>query len=605
MRAGALAVCCVVAMAGLACSDSACAQTDPRELEVSVGETLWGFDGKAVVDTFTPLSILVQNTGPKNATGTFRLQRGLPLETSREPAIDIPFDIPPFEERWIQAAPYIVDDYIPWQLSWGPREKQKVELPQARVGDAAVILLVNPNDRARPSGVVRRFRSNLFPATITATDGLRAVLLNSVPDMQGARLQTFLEWLHRGGRVILLHGDDRQFPRFPSTLAALNNPEETFTVGSGQVRRLPVEASDIDEAQLRRAISPERPQSLKASTAVFRDPNRTYNGRIPWSRDRALLENLETVSRFHRRWWLIYPLALLYLLAVFPGTFAVARSRKGVKGFYVAYFATAVTFSWAFKTLGGVGGGEKNRIRSATIAQQLSPGVFDCSQWSSLAAVNGGWFTISHEGSGRLYTPCEDFETPHGQITFGAEARYEVDIPVASTRSAVSRFRANSQAVNAHFRSTAFTDGKLAGCAVEFEGLPAEPIAACVCHREAILKLQKSGDVWMSDREKSKATSVFISGLDLLPNYGMDLRGRQAAETSPTADFYLSLERQLVGNAFGIRGHVEPWSATMPAGSVRVMALVETDDALAPHAPGFEDVQGGVLYVIDLPISEN
>ncbi|QDT56265.1 hypothetical protein Pan44_43170 [Caulifigura coniformis] len=605
MRAGALAVLCAVAMACLACPETVCAQTDPGELAINVGETLWGFDGKAVADTFTPLSILVQNTGPKSASGTFRLQRGLPLDVNREPPIEIPFEVPPFEERWIQAAPYIVDDYIPWQLSWGRRENQKLELPQARLGEAAAILLVNPNDRARSSGAVRRFRSNLFPATITVTDGLQTVFLNSVPDIQGARLQTFLEWLNRGGRVILLQGDDHQFPRFPSTLAALNNPEETFAVGSGQVRRMAVEVGDIDEAQLHRVTRPERPESLKDATAAFRDPMRTYNGRYPWSRDRAILERLESVSRFHRRWWLIYPLALLYLLAVFPGTFAVAHSRKGVKGFYLAYFATAVVFSWAFKTLGGVGGGDKNRIRSATIAQQIAPGVFDCSQWSSLAAVNGGWFTIGHEGSGRLYSPCEEFEMPHGQITSGTEARYEVDIPVASTRSAVSRFRTTAPAVGAQLRSLAFADRKLSTCAVEFEGLPAEPISAFACHREGLFKLQKNGDVWMSGRQLSMATAVFISNLDQLPNYSWNARGKQPAETLPTTEFFHSLERPLVGNAFRIRGHVEPWSATMPAGRLRVMALVENEGAFAPVAPGFEDVQGCVLYVIDLPVSEN
>jgi hypothetical protein len=60
----------------------------------------------------------------------------------------------------------------------------------------------------------------------------------------------------------------------------------------------------------------------------------------------------------------------------------------------------------------------------------------------------------------------------------------------------------------------------------------------------------------------------------------------------------------LVGNSFQLRTRVEPTSATLPAGRVRVMALVDADKAFAATAAGFDDVQGCVLYVIDLPVSD-
>jgi hypothetical protein len=598
--------CCVIVMAGLAGPRPAAAQAPSDDLEISVPETVWGFDGKAVKETFTPLSILVQNPGPRIASGTMRLDRQMPLDSVKEPPIEIPFDVPPFEERWVQIAPYIVDEFTPWQLTWGKKPSQTVEIPQPRLGDVAVVLMVNPNDRPRSTGVLRRFRSNLFPASVTATDGLETVFLNSIPDLQGARLQSFLDWLHRGGHIVLLHGDDQKYPTFPSALAALNDPADVFHVGSGEVRRLALDASDVNEKQLRLTSRPDRRDVTQRESAVkFNDPYKTYNGRYPWSRDRAVLEKLEGVSRFHRRWWVIYPLALLYLLAVFPGSYAIAHTPQGVRRFYIAYFAIAIAFSWAFKTLGGVGGGDRNRIRSATIAHQLSPGVFDCSQWCSMAAVDGGRYTLTHEGSGRCYAHNEEFETPHGLITAGAGAKYELEIPVASTRTVVTRMRATASPVTVQLQSMDFVERKLNSCKVAFAGLPNEPIEAFACHRELIFRLQKNGDAWTSDRRRSTSTSVFITDLDRVPNYTLNLRGRPTIENKVTKDFYRSLERPLIGNSFQTRGHVESWSAMLPAGCVRLMALVQGNRDFAGTASTFDDVQGCVLYVIDLPIKED
>jgi hypothetical protein len=529
----------------------------------------------------------------------------MPREATKEPAIDIPFDVPPFDERWVQITPYILDEYLPWQITWGPKSSQTIELSQPRLGEPAVILLVNPNDRPRSSGLLRRFRTNLFPVSVTATDSLGTVFLNSVPDLQGARLQAFLEWLRRGGRVVVLHGDDQQYPRFPSALAALNDPSDSFQVGSGQVHRLPIDAADVKESQLRTGVSKEQRDAAKrAESAGFQNPYKTYNGRFPWGRDRAVLEKLEGVSRFSRRWWVIYPLALLYLAAVFPGSYAVAQTSKGVRSFYIAYFAIAIAFSWAFKALGGVGGGEKNRIRAATIAHQLSPGVFDCTQWSSLAAVDGGWFALTHEGSGRTYSYNEEFESPRGQITAGSGAKYEIDIPVASTRSALVRFRATAPALKVELPTLEFVERRLSNCAVTFSGLPTEPLEAYVCHRENILRLQKTGASWTADRRRSMTTAIFVTDLDNVPVYALTSR-KQTIENRVSEEFYRSLERALVGNAFALRGHVDPWSATLPPGCVRVMALVESNKAFAGAAEGFDDVQGCVLYVIDLPIKED
>ncbi len=198
----------------------------------------------------------------------------------------------------------------------------------------------------------------------------------------------------------------------------------------------------------------------------------------------------------------------------------MARSSPKIRWFYVAYFGATALFSLAFKTLGGVGAGAGNRIRSATVAQQVTPGVFDCSQWNCLAAVNGGQFSITHNGSGRAYAASEEFETAVGVISTGHEAKFEVDIPVASTRTAIARFRATANPVSVRVDESEFADGKLASCRVALEGLPSEPIEAYVCHRDVLFRMRPERDTWVTDRRRSTPTSVFISSLDQPQGWG-------------------------------------------------------------------------------------
>ena len=582
------------------------AQTS-NDVEILVPETTWGFDGKAVNETFTPLHVLVQNPGPKAASGLLKVRRITSLETAPEPPVLAPFDIPPFEERWIQVPVFIPDDYVPFELSWGAGANQKVEVPQARLGDPAIVLLTNPADRPRSSGLLRRFRASLFPPTVTLTDGLGVVFLDSPPNFPGARMQAFFDWLNCGGTVVLLHDEQDQFPKFPTPLTVLNDPREEFAVGAGRVRRLARQAGAVTEAEMRLAGSTRSlKQADRESEVAFADPNRTYNGRFPWRRDRVVLEKLESVARFHRRWWLIYPLAIMYLLALFPGTFAIARSGNGVRRFYIVYLALAVLFSTAFKTLGAVGGGQASRIRSATIAHQFAPGLFNCDQWNCLAAVNGGTYSVSHEASGRLYASSEEFEISHGLITSGPEAKYEIEIPVASTRTVVSRFRATAPPFKVELRKLDFVDQRLSNCSLAFEGLPSPPLQAFICHGRSILRLKENQETWDVDQRRSQTTSVFITNLDVALDYtGLRKPNRSVDDPLLSAEFYSSFDRLLVGNAFHLRGQVEPHSATLPPGQLRVMALVEADQAFAPRAEGLPDVQGCVLYVIDLPVSEN
>ncbi len=185
-------------------------------------------------ETFTPLSILVRNTGAGAASGRLTLRRMVLIEAAQEPLIQIPFEVPPFEERWIQSGVYVLDENAQWEVSWGPDPKQKAEFPTPRLGDQATILLQNPDDRPRSTGLLRRFRTNLFPASVTMTDGLRAVFVDSIPELQGARLQAFLEWLARGGTVVVLQGEDGVYPRFSGPLAVLNDAREVSAVGGGR-----------------------------------------------------------------------------------------------------------------------------------------------------------------------------------------------------------------------------------------------------------------------------------------------------------------------------------------------------------------------------------
>jgi hypothetical protein len=324
-----------------------------------------------------------------------------------------------------------------------------------------------------------------------------------------------------------------------------------------------------------------------------------------WDRDRPILGDLQAASRFRRRWWLIYPMALLYLATIFPGSYAVGRNTRRVRWFYMMFLSSVAVFAVVFITLGRVGGGEQNRLRSATLARSFGNGLYDVTQWMSLAPLHGDSFVISHRGSGRLYASGEDFETVLGQAVAGTEAHLEMDIPPASTRPAISRFRAEGPPYRLQVLSADASDGRLQAFSVLCDPFPSGLQEAAVAYRDRVYPLMESGGSLVAEVQRPALTAVHVSGLDqfqatkgLMTPAGFDRDERS------TDDLFSRLDQRLIGNAFGLTHELSLKATTLESGIARVMLFTDYDSNFLMEGDRFPDRRGCVLYVFDLPIVE-
>jgi hypothetical protein len=584
---------------------AAAQETGEKGANVAVEEMVWGFDGKGVRNTFTPLSVLLRNNGAAPVSGTLMLER-VSGGTARR--IDVPieadFNVPPFDQRWVQLVPWISDGYDSWRLRWGPGPKQVTDVPTPRAAERGVVLLVDPDELSRRIGAIRRFSSDVFPPSVTATDCLDAVVLDSAPDLQGARLQSFLDWIHRGGRVFLIRDDLEQFPKFPGALDVLNKPESDFTVGLGRVRRLDIRAIDIDPSLLKSTLMESPPEEVKPAAQNTLQPQNPLVGmgdRTGWDRDRPILGDLQVASRFRRRWWLIYPLALLYLGSIFPVSYLVGTGSKRVRWFYGVFLASVGVSSLTFITLGRVGAGERSRLRSATLAKQFGDGLYDVTQWAALAPIEGDSFVVSHSASGRLYAAGEDQETVLGKAVAGSEARLELDIPPASARPIISRFRANGPKFGLRLVTAEFDNDRLQTCSLVANELPADLKSAYVAYRDRIYPLTISGSNLIAETLRPTPTGLFASGLDQFEQ-GLKIVASFDREDRSSDELFKRLDRRLVGNAFGLTHELRFVWTTLKPGLIRLMLYSDHDTNFAIEGDDFPDRRGCVLYVFDLPV---
>ncbi len=307
--------------------------------DVTIEETVWGFDGQACEGLFTPLSVLVRNNTPATFEGTLRLTKSLRAVHHVDAPIDREIYVGPMSTLWVQFYPYVAGDWEVYHLSWSTNLEERFEVPTPRMGTRATVLLYEPDVLAVSGGVLRRFNQDLFPPMVTATAGLRAVVMDAAPRWQAARREAFVDWLHRGGRVYLLPDEQGRYPQFPEALGLLNRPADTYRVGSGTVRRLSRSLSALDPVYVRETILAE-PDVGRFSTASWNGlGNPQLSGALApeildsgWSGTESILCDLQQASRFERHWFAIYGLVLLYLLVLFPGCYRLGREARDLSG---------------------------------------------------------------------------------------------------------------------------------------------------------------------------------------------------------------------------------------------------------------------------------
>ncbi|MEZ6051753.1 MAG: hypothetical protein R3C02_10245 [Planctomycetaceae bacterium] len=581
---------------------------------VTIEQTRWGFDNKCVLRTFVPLSILVRNDSPNEFEGTLRLTRGLRVTEQIDAAIEQDVYVGPLSSRWVQMMPYVMGDWEQWSLSWVGQEDDPSQLPTPNAGERATVLLYDPDQLQTAGGVLNRFPADLFPTSITALDGLRGVVFDKPPRWQGARREAFLDWLRSGGRVYLLQNEQGEYPTFGDSLSVLNRDDETFSIGNGTVRHIPVSASAIDLQTANDLILHD--EAGRYNTKSWQKFRKTegYDGRMPlinqsgWDRDTELLGHLQDLSRFKRNWLAIYGLAVLYVLALFPGCYWLGRRLKRHQWFYVGFLTFVGLFSVGFVSLGRLGAAHTARIRSVAVARQLDEGLFDVTGWSSAAVNQGGDYLIEHAGTGRIYTAGSEIEKVRGRIVGGPEAHLEANIPPASTRSVIHRTRQEGPALGVAVSRIAFDSGQLGQLSIRTgEGFPVKPLSVHAWHQNHVFEMKLNGPEWTitpSNRKQGISFLADVSELQFM-RFGLARKGPSwlDPEPPPLTDEYKKLTRSLIGNSFGLNNTVDPLRLALEPNVIRLLIYAEMPAEFHAKGDTFPDQYGCLMYVVDLTTS--
>jgi len=393
---------------------------------LEIQQVLWGFDGRVVPGRFNPVSVLVANQGGGTFDGTMTLAPTLGYGGSRGAAYVQPVFIGPQSARWVQFEAFIGIGPEEFSLVWGRGAKEREVFDrQLPTGPPACVWLMDVNDAFSRPGAFKAFPDQLFPTTVSATDGLDAVILDYAPRWEPARREAFLDWLRRGGTVHLLPGASGEFPVFTDTLAALNGDGETTRVGAGQVVRHRVPRAELTEKMLTARGFPPRELKTPQNPAIY-------------NLEETFYQRLASLTRPKVSWWLLNTLTFLYIAIIGPVAYRTAR-RMDYRWAIGGFLAVVAIFGLAFSIIGRRGYGESQTVHSLSIARSLGGARWDVTQWLSAFATSSGQYTLTHAAPSNLYATSTSGDAAAGQILNGKDGKFLAEIPLYSSRAFTHR----------------------------------------------------------------------------------------------------------------------------------------------------------------------
>ena len=496
IRHSSFVICNILLTAAVLCS------TAFAQGELAVRDVLWGFDGQVRPHRFNPVSIQIDNASSEPFEGTLRLIKSVGGKEVGAPLEESVF-VSPHTRQWVKFYPFVKRDWEIWTLVWDDG-RQRFELPQPPLPTEAdfdvptTVLLSDTQALTQAGGSAKRFPDELFPPVVTATDGLDVVLLDHVPRWPEGPREAFLDWLARGGTVHLLLGPDREFPTFPQSMAVLNTPADRFHVGAGIVFRRRISRGEISRdfidntvlLETASRIRPPKEELEELERALARD---VYFGTpdLMWFDDFSygILHDLrsKTIPRHH--WALIYPLAILYVMLIFPCAYLLGRRRLAVPVVYGALLGVIAVFSVALGLLGRRGHSESNAVHTIAMARQLPGGQWDVTGWSNAFVTEGDRYRIDHQGHGGLYSTAQEAEFVRGAIRGGQDGFFDAEIPPFSSRTFAHRVK-TAAGPEFTFESWRAGAGGMTELVVSTSGLPDQVLTAYALYGRDIYRMR-------------------------------------------------------------------------------------------------------------------
>ncbi|MFO0919109.1 MAG: hypothetical protein U0872_12440 [Planctomycetaceae bacterium] len=603
---------------------------------VEVSDPQWGFDGKVRVNRFNLLTLTVDNPSSVPVELQMVLQKSAGAGPIDAPLVEQVF-LGPGARRTVQFYPYISHDWGGWRLSWksgassgtSPAGRSappspvrlnelsaSTDVPQPRnARRGARVLLESADVIGNSQGSLRRFPASAFPPFVTATDSLQAVVLDHVPRWDEPRRQAFLDWIYRGGAVFILHGPSGKHPEFPAAMHPLNIPLETIPFGAGVVHRLDLNRNQLSREEARKlwallpnvappkaALEPGMPMAPgKDANEDEDDPNAPFaysEGGAYGAK--SFLDELKQMSKPEHNWLLLHFMFWVYILMVFPGCFLIGKRRNDFRIVYAALAGIVFVFSLAFGLVGQRGYGEATTVHTIAIAQPLPDGCLDIAGWSNAFVTGGAMYDIRHNGSGALYSTCQDTEAVNGQILNGAEGQFRVDIPPFSSREFAHRVKVRAAVPNFQLEKIAFDEAGLSELALTTrdEFPPAEDIY--VVFRDRFYSVgYYQGRITL--RNSVGAVPAFLR---IEQNSGYYSPFSRMGDQRTIEQRFRGLFFPLVTRALDIQSLADAQNFRLSSEQLRLIYYTDLPAELMVQNPRFPSQKGKILYCLNIPLKE-
>mgnify|MGYP007073180110 CR=1 FL=1 len=592
---------------------------------IRVDDIVWGFDGSVVPQAFNPVSFVVHNDSGERYVGSLWIQ-----QTNYIDRVDAPILIgadpqslylEPGGQRRVQMSVYVGDANARFSAAWGPipgrtipgQSRDLMNQNEIKIGRPATVILFDPNAViSTTGGKLPRFDESFFPISVTGTEGLAAVALDHAPRWQEARQQAFLDWLRVGGVVHLFHQRQNEFPQFTERLEVLNSPLEEFPVGQGRVVRHNRMLSDVSNNYVETTISPHVALQLKPEPEpteedfeeeTWQDYSYAYSS---WALAQEMFPRLKEMTRPDHNWALIYLMAFIYLLIIFPGCWLIGRQRGDYRVTYGGMIGAVVLFSMGFKTVGQRGYGEQTSQHSVSIVRPIDSEYALVRQWSNFFVTDGDEYVIHHDGgSGLLYWTARTQEQVEGVVVALHQGHFVTDIPPFSSRTLASAGVQPWTGFSA--RAVEFeADSHLRALKVELSGtLPEASAVAYAVFRDQVYRMSRQDTALLLGSTEGSIKSFLEPGKW---NAGLQNYGFMYSDDGQTPEkLFETSVRPMMAHDLGIHNDDMRERAILSDDRVRLYIYSTMPEEMFAETEYLDgsgalesNREGRVLYVLDL-----
>lgn len=591
---------------------------------IEISDPKWGFNGKVAPHRFNLLTVLVTNPTPVQFTGEIRLRKTL----GGAGAVDVPIvetvTLSPSSQKLVQFYPFISSDMNyngtineQWHVSY---PGGSVELPTPRVAKYQRIILDDPNSVMSRGGAVKfHFSDAMFPPFVTATDSLQVVVLDHVPRWEESRRQAFLDWLSLGGTLILLQDTSGKFPDFTGPMAVLKTPLEDQSHGLGRIIKVSRTRAEFQENDYRQICAglPKNyyPSNVAEKTDDIIDRADTEEEEVRQSQSYGysdmtdpykssyFLGQLKNMTKPEHNWLLLHILFWNYIALIFPGCYLLGRYWTDFRVVYAGLLGTVILFSILFSYVGQRGYGEATAIHSVAIARSLPDNQMDVSTWSNVFVVNGANYDIRLNGTGTLFSTCNDHEAVKGFVNNGAEALFRVDIPPFSNREYATRAKIPFQGPRLTIDSVKLDSGRLSELVLDVQGLvPNEVQKKYALVGTTFYNLEWKDGKLVLGSDAGNVVSMLRVQEKRNTRHGYDY-GFETNKVS-VADRYSQMFDSLLARALNVSREKDAETFRVPSGQIDVLLYTTIPPEFAVQNQFLTHQEGRVLYSIGLSPTE-